>query len=104
MEGVLRPRSRGVRRIRQQSTKLDGARLIHTIAPMRREVWDDIALWLAARHLIRVLAAVLKVHPEVDQANFLIVAARVIEAETRLADVITTTNPEGPTPTPRDAT
>jgi len=68
----------------RQSATLDGARVVHSIGPRRDGFWDDVALWFTARHLVRVLAAVLKVHPHIEQSDFLAVAGQVIEAEGRL--------------------
>lgn len=67
------------------SATLSGRRLIHSVGPRRDAFWDNGLLWLAARQLIRVLACLLKVHPEIDQANFLLAAERVVHAEDRLA-------------------
>ena len=69
------------------SASLDAERrLIHSVGPRRDAFWDNALLWLAARQLVRVLAALLKVHPEVDQTDFLATAQRLVDAEGRVAD------------------
>ena len=62
----------------------DERRIIHLIGPHRDPFWDSIWLWMAARHFARVLACVLKVRPQVDDADFLAIAARLVAAETRI--------------------
>jgi len=60
-------------------------RIIHTISPHPDPFWDSIWLWIAARQFLRVLAGVLKVHPNLDDADFLVIAGRVTAAEERVA-------------------
>jgi hypothetical protein len=67
------------------SAQLDGGRLVHFVGPQRDAFWDNGLLWLTARQLTRVLACVLKVRPEIDQADFLATADRVLSTEERLA-------------------
>jgi hypothetical protein len=67
------------------SATFDGTRLVHSIGPQRNAFWDNGLLWLTARQLIRVLAGLLKVHPEIDQAGFLAAAQRVVDTEAKLA-------------------
>jgi hypothetical protein len=66
------------------SSTLDDGRLVHQVGPQRDLLWDSIWLWYVARQFLRVLAGLLKVHPDIDQADFLAVAGRVVSAETRL--------------------
>lgn len=69
---------------------LDEGRLVHQIAPRRDPLWDSIWLWYAARQLVRVLAALLKLHAHIDQKDFLAVAKRVAAAEESLITEIAT--------------
>lgn len=72
----------------QLSAKLHDRRLVHSVGPHRDTFWDNIWLWMTARQFTRVLAALLKVHPQIDQADFLLVAGRLVEAEERIATEI----------------
>lgn len=58
--------------------------ITHRIGPSRDAFWDSVWVWLTARHLGRTLAGVLKVHPSIDQTNFLAVMAKIVAAEDRL--------------------
>ena len=75
------------------SAKLDEGRLVHQVGPHRDSLWDSIWLWYAARQLLRVLAGLLKVHPHIDQADFLAVGERVVAAEEEL--IAAMANPRG---------
>jgi hypothetical protein len=66
------------------SATLDEGRLIHQVGPHRDAFWDSMWIWLVARQLSRVLAAVLKVHPHIDQSDFLLLAERLVLAEQRI--------------------
>jgi len=66
------------------SATFDGRRLVHSVGPRREAFWDSIWLWLVARQLARVLAALLTVHPHIDTADFLDVGTRLIAAEKRI--------------------
>ena len=70
------------------SAKFDEGRLVHQVGPQRDPLWDSIWLWYAARQLVRVLAGLLKVHPHIDQTDFLAVAERVVAAEEALVTEI----------------
>lgn len=70
------------------SATFDEGRLVHQVGPRRDPLWDSIWLWYTTRQLVRVLAGLLKVHPHVDQADFLAVATRVVAAETELEAAI----------------
>jgi hypothetical protein len=70
------------------STTFDEGRLVHQVGPRRNPLWDSIWLWYATRQLVRALASLLKVHPHIDQADFLAVGERVVAAETRLETAI----------------
>ena len=63
-------------------------RLVHQVGPQRDPLRDSIWLWYAARQLVRVLAGLLKVHPHIDQTDFLAVAERVVAAEEALVTEI----------------
>lgn len=58
--------------------------LIHTIGPNRDPFSDSIWLWVAARHLARVLACLLKVHPQLDATDFLTAMTPIHAAEERV--------------------
>ena len=58
--------------------------LVHHIGPKRDPLWDNVWIWLTARQLGRTLAAVLKVHPQIDQSDYLAIMTRVVEGEVRL--------------------
>ena len=60
-------------------------RIIHHIGPSRDPLWDNVCLWLAARQFTAVLACVLTVRPDLDQADFLAAAEQVVAGEERLA-------------------
>jgi hypothetical protein len=62
----------------------DERRLVHQIGPRRAPLWDSIWLWYTARQLVRVLAVLLKLHPHIDQKDFLAIAERVAAAEESL--------------------
>ena len=66
------------------SAEFDGRRLVHSVAPRRDVFWDSIWLWVVARQLSRVLAALIKVHPHIETADFLAVSERLIAAETQI--------------------
>jgi hypothetical protein len=66
------------------STTLDEGRLVHSVGPHRDAFWDSIWIWLTTRQLTRVLAGLLKVHPHIDQSEFLAVAGRIVAAEKRI--------------------
>lgn len=67
------------------SAKLDDERrIIHLIGPHRDPLWDSIWLWMAARQFARVLACALKIHPQIDDADFLAAGARLVAAETQI--------------------
>ncbi len=66
------------------SAKFDEGRLVHQVGPHRDPLWDSVWLWYAARQLLRVLAGLLKVHPHIDQTDFLAVGERVVAAEEEL--------------------
>lgn len=66
------------------SATLQDKRLVHSVGPHRDPFWDSVWLWFVARHLTRTLAGLLKVHPHIDQADFLKTAARLVEAEERI--------------------
>jgi len=70
------------------SAKFDEGRLVHQVGPQRDPLRDSIWLWYAARQLVRVLAGLLKVHPHIDQTDFLAVAERVVAAEEALVTEI----------------
>ena len=72
------------------SATFDAGRLVHQIAPRRDPPWDGVWLWYAARQTVRVLAALLKLHPHIDQKDFLAVAERVVAAEDELVVEIAT--------------
>jgi hypothetical protein len=69
---------------------LDGRRLLHRVGPSRDLAWDNITLWLSARTLIQILAGVLKVHPHIDQRDFLRAGEVVVRSENRLEKEIAT--------------
>jgi hypothetical protein len=69
----------------RMSTAFDEGRLVHQVGPQRDPLWDSIWLWYAARQLVRVLAGLLKVHPHIDQTDFLAVAEPVVAAERQLS-------------------
>jgi len=48
--------------------------------------WDSLWLWIVARQRTRALAALLQVHPDIDQTDFLAAAAELVEAEKRIED------------------
>lgn len=64
----------------------DRTGLQHRINPARDPVWDNVTLWHTARRLIIILAALHQVHDDIDQADLLIVGAKVVESEDRSAD------------------
>lgn len=68
----------------RMSASFNEGRLVHQIAPQRDSQWDRIWLLCTARQLVRVLAGLLKVHPEIEQTDFLTVAERVVAAEDAL--------------------
>ncbi len=63
----------------------EDGRLIHGVGPRRDPVMDSLWLWLSARQFARVLAAVLKVHPDIDSARFLAAAQAISDAEVVVA-------------------
>jgi len=62
----------------------DERRLVHSIGPSRDPFSDSIWLWLAARQLTRVLAGLLKVHPQLDDGDFLTAAGPIHAAEEQI--------------------
>jgi len=70
------------------SGTFDEGRLVHQVGPRRDPLWDSIWLWYTARQLVRVLAGLLKVHPYIDQADFLVAATRVVAAEAEVETAV----------------
>lgn len=68
------------------SSEIDGdGRLLHRVGPRRVVAMDNATLWLAGRHLARVLAAALTIRPEAAQAAFLEAGTRLDQSEERAA-------------------
>lgn len=63
----------------------DRNRVIHRVSPERDATWDNVWLWLTARQLGRILACVLKVHPQIDQSDYVRIMTAVARAEERVA-------------------
>lgn len=64
--------------------RVDDNRVLHHLNPARDARWDSLWLWVAARQLGRVLACVIKVHPNVEEENYLVVMGEVVQAEERI--------------------
>jgi hypothetical protein len=73
----------------QLTSTFHDRRLIHSMGPGRDSFWDNGLMWLTARQLIRVLAGLLKVHPHIDQTDFLVTAERLVRTEDRLIAELT---------------
>jgi len=72
------------------SSEIDSdGRLLHRVGPRRVVAMDNATLWLAGRHLCRVLAAAVTIRPETPQAAFLEAATRLDQSEERAAAEIT---------------
>lgn len=71
----------------RMGTRPEGERLMHMLNPARDEM-DDLWLILVGRHLSRVIASVLRVRPEIEQADFLGAAAALVQAEEEAAVAI----------------
>lgn len=81
MSGQAHASFRGHARI---LASVDNNRVAHRLNPARDARWDSVWLWMAARQLGRVLACVLKVHPDVDESDYLIIMSEVVQAEQRI--------------------
>jgi hypothetical protein len=77
----------------RMAATFDEGRFVNQVGPRRDPPWDSIWLWYTARHLVRVLAALLQVHPQIEQADFLAVGQRVVAAEQSLVPKLESEDP-----------
>ncbi|MBA2420558.1 MAG: hypothetical protein H0V57_05445 [Thermoleophilaceae bacterium] len=77
------------------ATLSEGGRLVHSLGPRRDPAWDNLFLWLVAHRLRTAVAAVLKVHSQIDRGSFLTAAQEVEEAEERLEAELVAAMAEG---------